>query len=265
MDGTRGRVIGEAGVTIGTLSAGSGTPLLLVHGGLGQIERWSPLWGALTGSFRVTAMDRRGRGSSGDSPDYRIEQEYGDIAAVTAAVGAELGAPVDVFAHSYGATCALGAAGLGGAVGRLVLYEPPGTQTVPEDWVTRATALVEAGRAGAAMVSFLIEVIGLGSEEVDALRRAPMTYDILAVLSATLPREARALTEVDPAGLARNLSCPVTLLLGDRSPAWAGAITAAVAEAVPSAEVVALPAVGHEAIDAAPDLIVSHLRTLLLG
>jgi pimeloyl-ACP methyl ester carboxylesterase len=264
MNGTRGLVIGEGGVRIGTLTAGlSGPPLLLVHGGFGQIERWAPLWDAVTRFFRVTAMDRRGRGSSGDSPDYRIDQEYGDIAAVAAAVGVAAGAPVNIFAHSYGATCALGAGGFKGEVGRMVLYEPPGPQTVPGEWVRRATALVDAGMAGAAMMSFLTEVIGLGPDEVDALRRAPMTYDILAVVSATLPREAQALTEVDPAGLARNLGCPVTLLLGDRSPIWAGAITAAVAAIAASADIVVLPGVGHEAIDVAPDLVVSQLRTLL--
>jgi hypothetical protein len=53
------------------------------------------------------------------------------------------------------------------------------------------------------------------------------------------------------------------LLLGDRSPIWAGAITAAVAAIAASADIVVLPGVGHEAIDVAPDLVVSQLRTLL--
>jgi pimeloyl-ACP methyl ester carboxylesterase len=260
VDGIRGSVAGEGGVPIGTLTSGSGPPLVLVHGGFGQIERWAPLWEALTDSFQVTAMDRRGRGTSGDHHEYRIEQEYADIAAVIVAVAAAASTPVHVFAHSYGATCALGVRGLGALIGRMLLYEPPGPPTVPEEWVRRATALINNGQPGPAMVSFLSEVIGLRPEEIDALRRAPMGYDVLAVVSATLPREAHALSRVDPAALARDLDCPITLLLGDHSPAWAGAVTAAITDAAPSAEVLALPGCGHDAIDMAPDLIVSQLR-----
>ena len=103
-----------------------GPPLLLVHGGVGQIERWAPLWDLLADHRRVTAMDRRGRGSSGDGAGYAIEDEYGDVAAVVRALAEESGRPVDVFAHSYGATCTLGAARLAPPFGGLVLYEPPG-------------------------------------------------------------------------------------------------------------------------------------------
>jgi pimeloyl-ACP methyl ester carboxylesterase len=44
------------------------------------------------------------------------------------------GDPVDVFGHSYGAVCALGAASPGAPVRRLALYEPPGPPTVPAPW-----------------------------------------------------------------------------------------------------------------------------------
>jgi pimeloyl-ACP methyl ester carboxylesterase len=81
---------------------------LLVHGGMGQIESWQSLWGTLAGQWRVTAMDRRGRGTSGDIEPYDISREFQDVAAVAAS----LGGPVDVFGHSFGATCALGAAAM---------------------------------------------------------------------------------------------------------------------------------------------------------
>ena len=61
MDGRRHEVSGSGGVPIGLLTAGEGPPLLLVHGGVGQIERWAPLWDLLADHRRVTAMDRRGR------------------------------------------------------------------------------------------------------------------------------------------------------------------------------------------------------------
>ena len=66
MDGLRRTVDGAGGVEIGLLTAGSGPALLLVHGGMGTMDNWALLWDALTARFTVTAMDRRGRGSSGD-------------------------------------------------------------------------------------------------------------------------------------------------------------------------------------------------------
>ena len=125
MDGIRHVVPGADGVDIGLLSAGSGPPLLLVHGGAGQIERWQPMWDHLSRRWRVTAMDRRGRGSSGDGRDYSIDAEYGDVAAVAGALSQETGGPIDVFGHSYGATCALGATGHSAPFRRVALYEPP--------------------------------------------------------------------------------------------------------------------------------------------
>ena len=113
------------------------------------------------------------------------------------------------------------------------------------------------------MVAFLMEIIGLSDAEVDALRATPPPYDILAVLAATLPREGRALLGADVAGFGRAVTCPTLLLLGERSPAWAGAVTEEVAAIVPGDEVTVLPALGHEAIDAAPPLVVDLVDRFL--
>jgi pimeloyl-ACP methyl ester carboxylesterase len=60
VQGRRHTVTSADGTTIGLLTAGTGPALLLVHGGLGRLERWQPLWGLLTGHWQVTAMDRPG-------------------------------------------------------------------------------------------------------------------------------------------------------------------------------------------------------------
>ena len=87
MEGYRHAVTSADGTQIGLLTAGQGPPLLLVHGGMGCIASWRSLWGALTGRWRVTAMDRRGRGSSGDSTPYDISREFEDVAAAAASLG----------------------------------------------------------------------------------------------------------------------------------------------------------------------------------
>lgn len=207
MDGTRRSVVGADGVPLGLLTAGSGPPLLLIHGGFGQIERWEPVWDLLVDEWLVTAMDRRGRGSSGDSDD-NIRLEYDDIAAVTTVLAQEAGGGVRVFAHSYGATCALGAANRGAPIQHMVLYEPPGLETVPLEWIAHATALVAEGRAGAAMVSFLNEIVGLSTDEVEVLRRAPIGYDILSMLTATLPTRGRGARLGGSAGRGEEAAVP---------------------------------------------------------
>ena len=253
MDGNRHSVTSADGTRIGLLTAGEGPALLLVHGGMGCIESWQPLWGRLTSRWRVTAMDRRGRGTSGDTGPYDLTREYQDIAAVAASLG-----PVDVFAHSIGATCALGAAASGAAVRRLALYEPPGPQTAPKEWRERVTALIADGKPGPAMVSFLREM-GMSATQIDELKNAPRDYDVLPIVSATMPREALALATVDVTALAAAVTVPVLLLLGSRSPAWAHDLTGALAGALPQSTLAVLDGQGHDAVDSAPELLADRL------
>lgn len=257
MDGHRHEVVSADGTRIGLLTAGAGPPLLLVHGGMGCIESWQPLWSLLTSRWRVTAMDRRGRESSGDTGPYELGKEFQDVAAVAASMAGD--GPVDVFGHSYGATCALGAAGLEAPIRRLALYEPTGPQTVPPGWRERIIAMVDAGQPGRAMMSFLTEIIALTGEQIEALRNAPLGYDIMPIVTATMPREAGALASVDLRALAGAVTSPVLLILGAASPPWAGKITRELTATRPESKVAVLPGQGHLAIDSAPGLLARAL------
>jgi pimeloyl-ACP methyl ester carboxylesterase len=108
------------------------------------------------------------------------------------------------------------------------------------------------------LVSFLSEIIHLTPEQIEELKAAPAAYDIFSIVTATLPREAQALTTADLLSAARSVTSPVLLLLGATSP-WAGDITRALQAALPAAELLILPGQGHEAVDAAPDLVVGEL------
>ena len=263
MQGHRHSVTSADGTSIGLLTAGTGPGLLLVHGGMGRLERWEPLWGLLTAHWQVTAMDRRGRGSSGDAEPYELSQEFEDVAAVAASLADRDGSPPDVFGHSHGALCSLGAASAGAPFRRIVLYEPPGPAAAPREWRERVSALVAGGRPGPAMISFLTEVIGLTMAQVNDLRNTPGAQDVLPIVSATMPREGEALASADPPALAARVTAPVLLLLGEASPAWAADITHALSAALPHAALAVLPGVGHEAIDTDPGLICRQLLRFL--
>src|SRR6185295_2891815 len=100
------------------------------------------------------ALDRRGRGASGDSADYAIEREFEDVAAVVAAIGE----PVALLGHSYGALCSLEAVLRAKGVCKLVLYEPPvpaGLPIYPPGSIERLEALLErCYRAGVVTTFF---------------------------------------------------------------------------------------------------------------
>ena len=255
MEGYRHAVTSADGTQIGLLTAGQGPPLLLVHGGMGCIASWQSLWDALTKRWRVTAMDRRGRGSSGDTRPYDISREFEDVAAAAAS----LGGPADVFGHSFGATCALGAAAHGAPIRRLALYEPPGPQTAPREWRDRVRAMIAAGQPRPAMASFLTEIIGLTEEQVIDLRNAPRDYDVMPIVSATMPREGQAIADADLPSLAASVPVPVLLILGSASPAWAHDITGELAAGLPDSTLAVLDGQGHDAIDSAPELLASEL------
>jgi pimeloyl-ACP methyl ester carboxylesterase len=246
------------GVAIGTMTEGTGPPLLLVHGGMRTAANWTPLWPLLAAHYRVTAMDRRGRGMSGDAPDYAGEREYDDVAAVASHIG-----EVDVLAHSIGAVFALGAAARGAPIRRMLLCEPPGPPTQSREALERRTAWIADGQAGRALVELLVEVMGLDPAMLAAMRDTPAAANSLAVFTATYQREGEFLQTVDLAALARDVTVPVHFLSGETSPAWAREVTRAVAAALPGAEVTVVPGHGHDMVDSAPEAVVAALADFL--
>ena len=111
------------GTPIALFSSGAGPPLVLVHGAAADHTTFRVLGPMLAPRFTLAAVDRRGRGASGDTPPYAIEREFEDVAAVASALAADFGGPVDVLGHSYGGRCALGAALLTTDIGRVISYE----------------------------------------------------------------------------------------------------------------------------------------------
>jgi pimeloyl-ACP methyl ester carboxylesterase len=229
------------------------------------MSRFGPLQEQLVPNFRVTAMDRRGRGRSGDAAGYDVAREYEDVLAVAEVLAEESGRPVDAFGHSFGGVAVLGAAASGAPLRRLALYEPPGPPTVPREWLDRIRGYLDAGQAGRAVVSFLTEIIGLTGEQVEELRRAgPGTDDVLAIASRTFVREGEALAALDLPDLARRVPCPVLLLHGTASPRWAADVVGLLAGHLTTVEVATLAGEGHEGVDTAAAAVAERLRAFLL-
>ena len=150
---------------IGYRTSGTGPPLVLVHGASADSTVMSLVTPLLESYYTVHAVDRRGRGLSGDAPGYDITREYADVAAVVDHVARASGRAVSLYGHSYGAVCALGAALRTGNVERLFLYEPGFGAVLPprREVLDRVDELAVAGE----------QAIGMSADDVAAMRRQP--------------------------------------------------------------------------------------------
>ena len=252
------------GTEIGYFTSGVGPPLVLVHGGLGDHTRWGALRPHLEPHVTVHAMDRRGRGASGDHPDYSIEREYEDVAAVVDDVAETSGARVTVYGHSSGGIYAFGAALLTANIDRLVAYEGWPTTTadlwnVPPAVIERMEALLQAGERERVVETVAREFAGLSEEELDAYRADPSWAARVAV-AHTFPREERAALEtIFDREHATNVTVPTLLVVGDQSPPSWRADADSVAAALPDAHIIVLEGQGHGADIIAPEMFAQHV------
>lgn len=263
------RVRSWDGTPIAVWSSGSGPPLVLVHGVAADHTRWRPLLPHLEGEVTVHAVDRRGRGGSGDGPDYRLEREFEDVAAVVDAVAEQSGSGVDVYGHSFGGLCAFGAAALTARVRRLVLYEgwpavDPRAQAAPPGVVERMDVALARGEPEAVVELLFLEVLGMSRRELDGMRALPSWPGRVAA-APVLPRELRAgpQARLDPAWAAR-ISAPTLLMTGSESAEPSRRDLPALQAALPDARVVVLPGQAHVADVVAPDVIAEQVLGFLL-
>jgi pimeloyl-ACP methyl ester carboxylesterase len=253
-------------VPIACQTSGWGPPLVLVHGAGSACWGFDLLRPLLEPDFTVIALDRRGRGDSGEGESYRIEREFEDVAAVVSEAGAGHDGPVFLLGHSYGGLLAAGAAPLVDRLTRLILYEPAmGGVLAAPDVTDRWQRLTEDGRREQMVDEFLREVGGYSEAEIEDMRRTPV-WDARLAIAHTVPRELRAENafRIHRRALGR-LPMPVLMLVGTRSPEWARRSTEAYAAALSDVRVHELEGHGHGAATSGPDLLAAEIRDFLTG
>jgi pimeloyl-ACP methyl ester carboxylesterase len=209
------------GTPIAVFSSGSGPAIVLVHGAASDHTTFRVVGPRFEQRFTVHAIDRRGRGASGDAPRWSIEREYEDVRAVVEAIAAESGAPVDVIGHSFGGRVGLGAALDPGHLRRLVVYEgaPPAAQRPYQaaDLTARLRTVLADRGPEALLGAFLAEVIGMSAAELEAYRTNPVWPQRVAA-APTILRELDG--DASPAASLEQLArvrLPVLQLLGSDS------------------------------------------------
>ena len=264
-DAAVSRAASRDGTEIGYFTTGDGPPLVLVHGALADHTRWRVLRPYLEPHFSVHALDRRGRGASGDHPDYDLARELEDVAAVVDAV-ADTGSPVAVYGNSIGASIAVGAATLTDHIGRLVLFEPPAgpvTKLKPPGLQERLDALLAAGDREGILLTAYREIAGLSDAQVDELRAQPEWPNRLAA-AHTVPRELATPFErlFDPQQAA-HVAAPALMLVGSDTAEAFQTSAEVVAAALPDARVAVLEGQGHGAEMFAPGVVAEAMLDFL--
>jgi pimeloyl-ACP methyl ester carboxylesterase len=253
-------VTSKDGTRIGVECAGTGPTLLFVHGGVGDRSRWTPMFPLLTSTFTTCAMDRRGRGASGDSPEYSLSKEAEDVAAV---VNSRPG-PVFVFGHSYGGVAALEAAFLTNRIAKLMLYEPPLHEPVANNLAVaaRVDEMVRRGELEPALIAFQTEIVKQSPEEIVRMKARP-TWPGLVASIAVHPRQMRALAAYRfDAGRMKSVTMPTLLLIGESTASpYARQSINALRESLPNPTLVVLERQEHNAMEGGRDVLANAIIT----
>lgn len=252
------KVKSDDGTFIAYQRSGQGPPLVLVHGTTADHTRWDRIRPELERRFTVYAMDRRGRGESGDGEPYALEREFEDVAAVVNAAGPG----VSLLGHSYGALCAMDAALRTRHLHKLVLYEPPfpveGIELYPPEARERFQALLEQGDRDSLLVTFFRDIVQMPEQEIARLRAEPVWQARMAAAHTIVREMADAEYVFDPERF-RGLAVPTLLLLGEASPPMLRKPTERLGATLPNSRVVIMPGQGHVAMTTAPELFLREV------
>jgi len=205
------------------LAAGSGTPVLLLHGSASSAGMWAPVINVLKSRFRVLAPDLIGYGRTDAWPpghDFSLEDE---VRLIEPLIGTE---PTHIVAHSYGGVVALQLARSGRvALRSLTLIEPVEFIILRDARDQAAWSEVDAFRGA--------YVTRMAAGETDAALR-----DFIDYWSGAGSWDA-----MDDPG--RDIRLPVRLIAGDRSPLPVRRIAAALARRLPSATLQVVAGADH--------------------
>lgn len=226
--------------------SGTGTPVVIVGGGLNDRAMFRPMAGIVAQRFTVYNYDRRGRGGSdlGDPDAWSLEREVEDLRAVVDAVGE----PCHVFGNCTGAMVAIEAAAAGLPIRRLALYEPP--YRSPEATTEQLVAMrrmIDEDRRGEMVEMFGRDVVGfIDAEKMEFFKQHPAWQAFLsmahsAYYDSIISRDHTAI----PFGKLPAVTVPTLVMRGDVGDGGIHEACVQVAEGIPEARLLTMHGCDH--------------------
>lgn len=257
------KVISKDGTSIAFDRIGNGPAVVLVDGamcyrGFGPMAAMAK---RLSSQFTVFHYDRRGRGDSGNHPDYSVSREIDDLDAVIQKAGGS----ACVLGVSSGGALALEAAARLRGISKLAIYEAPFIvdnthPPLPPTFVSETRALVAADQRGDAVKKFM-RLVGVPAIGVLAMSVMPLWKKMKAI-AHTL---ANDLTIVEPYQQGRafsraqwaDVTMPALVMAGGKSPAYMQNGMRYLADVLPNAQHLTLPGQTHMVKEAvlAPEIV----------
>lgn len=255
--------VGVGGLKVAYRRAGTGPPLVLLHGAYEDSRIWEHQLADLADEFTVVAWDAPGCGGSGDLPEG-FAGTFGQIlAGLLEGLGLTGERRPHVLGLSFGSTVALDLAGVAPqAAASLILasaYAGWAGSLPPEEVERRyAQVLAELEKPAAEIIPAWLPTLFTG-------RGTPEGVELVSRIMADFrPTGMRALLElagrVDYRPVLPTIAVPTLLLYGSedvRSPVSAGK---AMREQIPGSELHVLDGVGHMSFLEAPDVFDGVVR-----
>lgn len=256
-------ITSKDGIVIAYEKRGDKLPLVLIHGAASDHTRWMTILPQLEKHFTVYAVDRRGRGRSGDAESYSIDLEYDDIVAVVESIPE----PVNLLGHSYGAICCLEASLKTSKIRRLILYEPPIHTNIEmksfSDALDRIKGAIREGQNEKALLIFLQEIVKVPRHEILILRSLPNWPSRLAAAS-TIPREEENVRNyVFKSNRFSKMYTKTLLLLGSDSPPLFQEAIKTLKDSIPNSKLIVMQGQQHAAMDTAPEIFLNEVIKFL--
>lgn len=235
-------------------------PLLMLHSIGTTMQIFEPQVTVLARTHRVIRMDLRGHGLSGVTDgDYSMELHAADALALLDALG--IGA-AHVLGLSIGGRIAMQIAAMAPErVLSLMLMDTALEFPPPQAWQDRIDAVREIGTQALVNVVMPRWVVDPSLASSQGLRQMLLRTDRRGYAgSAAALRDARA------AQVAGRITCPTTVLVGDRDIATSPDLAKEVQAAIPGSRYVEIREAGHlptlERAAQTTDVILEHFATL---
>jgi 3-oxoadipate enol-lactonase len=237
---------------------GTGAPLLFLHGAEGNHHMFDALVPHLANAFTVIAYDQR---DCGETQNPAAPATLADLADDAQALLRALGHPA---AHVYGTS-------FGGRVAQALAHRHPqsvlrlvlgSTWALPEALEERNGETIRAIQSLRAKLPDSAQELAAYFLPMSFLEQQPQYKSIFMNAQPLSERSQRRFQTVadrpplDP----RDLRVPALVLAGELDRVVPPHLTLALAEAIPGAQAVLLPGLGHAAAVQAPEVIAVQLR-----